>query len=331
MTGYIMRRVLAGILVLLVVTFVVFMFFFYGPADPALAYCPKGSCTGAELDRIRANLNLDDPVLQQYGDYLKGIVAGREISSGAVSQWCSAPCLGMSFKYNVMVTPYLMSLFPATLSVAIGSAVVFLIVGVSIGIISARKHGSSLDRGLVGFVMFTTAMPYYLVALLAFLYLSSRWGLFPQPGYNPITKDGVFDWFSGLLLAWLVLGFFYSTAYARYSRGSMIEALNEDYVRTARAKGLSDRKVALKHGLRAAIVPVVTIFGLDFAAILAGTIFTEKIFSIHGIGLQALEAIQGKDLPIISATVLIAATFVVLMNIVVDLAYAALDPRVRLS
>ena len=330
MTGYIVRRLIAGILVLLAVTFVVFMFFFYGPSDPALAYCPKGSCTGEDLDRIRANLGLDQPVLQQYGEYLKGIVAGREISSGAVSQWCSAPCLGLSFKYNVMVTPYLMSLFPATFSVAIGAAIVFLSVGVTIGIISARKRGSSLDRGLVGFVMLTTAMPYYLVALLAFLYLSSRWGLFPEPGYNPLS-DGVIGWFNGLLLAWLVLGFFYSTAYARYSRGSMIEALGEDYVRTARAKGLSDRRVTLKHGLRAAVVPVVTIFGLDFAAILAGTIFTEKIFQIRGIGLQALESIGNKDLPMISATVLIAATFVVLMNIVVDLTYAILDPRVRLS
>ncbi|MDN5854867.1 MAG: ABC transporter permease [Actinomycetia bacterium] len=330
MTGYIVRRLLAGILVLLVVTFVVFMFFFYGPSDPALAYCPKGTCTAEDLDRIRANLGLDQPVLEQYGEYLKGIVAGRDISFGANVLHCDMPCLGWSFKYSVAVTPYLMSLFPATVSIAIGSAVVFLIVGVAVGIISARKRGSSLDRGLVGFVMFTTAMPYYLVALLAFLYLYSRWSLFPEPGYFPFT-DGVIDWFNGLLLPWLVLGFFYSTAYARYSRGSMIEALNEDYVRTARAKGLRDRTVTMKHALRAAVVPVVTIFGLDFAAILAGTIFTEKIFQVHGIGLQALESIENKDLPMISATVLIAATFVVLMNIIVDLAYAALDPRVRLS
>jgi len=329
-TGYIIRRLIAGVLVLLAVTFVVFMFFFYGPSDPALAYCPKGTCTGDDLARIRANLGLDQPVMQQYGEYLKGIVAGREIAFGSNVLQCDMPCLGWSFKYSVAVTPYLMSLFPATLSIAIGAAVVFLTVGVAVGIISARKRGSSLDRGLVGFVMFTTAMPYYLVALLAFLYLSSRWGLFPEPGYSAFT-DGVFGWFKGLLLAWLVLGFFYSTAYARYSRGSMIEALNEDYVRTARAKGLKERTVTLKHALRAAVVPVVTIFGLDFAAILAGTIFTEKIFQIHGIGLQALESIGNKDLPMISATVLIAATFVVIMNIIVDLAYAALDPRVRLS
>lgn len=330
MFGYIARRVIAGILVLLVVSFGVYLFFFYGPTDPALAYCPKGNCTGDDLARIRDSFGLDEPVLQQYGEYLKGIFVGRDIASGVNITHCDAPCLGKSFKYNVMVTPYLWSLFPATLSVAVGAAIVFLTVGVTVGVISARRRGSGLDRGLVGFVMFTTAMPYYLVALLAFLYLESQWGFFPQSGYYPLSKDGPVAWFKGLFLAWLVLGFFTSTAYARYSRGSMIEALGEDYTRTARAKGLRDRTVALKHALRAAVVPVVTIFGLDFAAILAGTIFTERIFGIHGLGLQALESIQNKDLPIVSATVLITAMFVVVMNILVDLTYAVLDPRVRL-
>jgi peptide/nickel transport system permease protein len=134
-----------------------------------------------------------------------------------------------------------------------------------------------------------------------------------------------------MLLAWVILGLAYSTAYARFSRGSMIESLNEDYVRTARAKGLSERRVTMRHAMRAAIVPVVTIFGLDFAFLLAGTIFTERIFDIQGIGLSALDAINGKDLPIISATVLIAALFIVVMNIIVDVIYSVIDPRVRLT
>jgi peptide/nickel transport system permease protein len=197
-------------------------------------------------------------------------------------------------------------------------------------VISARNRGKPLDRGLQGFTMLATAVPYYLVALLAFLFLVSRWGLFPETKYVAPFADSLGGWFKGMLLAWLVLGLFYTTAYVRYSRGSMVEALNEDYVRTARAKGLTDRRVALKHALRAALVPIVTIFGLDFATILAGTIFTERIFNIQGIGLEALQSIGQQDLPVISATVLIAATFVVLSNIVVDVAYAALDPRVRL-
>jgi peptide/nickel transport system permease protein len=306
------------------------MLYFYGPSDPAQAYCPKNTCTPAQLERISANLGLDRPMLVQYGDYMKGIVAGRDIKAGATSTHCDAPCLGISFKQDVQVRPFLFNLFPATLSVAVGGAVVFLTIGVSVGIASARSRGSAIDRGLVGFTMVATAVPYYLVALLGYLLLISKWGLFPESGYFSPFTDGPLAWIKGMLLPWLILGFFYSTAYARYSRGSMIEALNEDYVRTARAKGLSPRRVALKHALRAAIVPVVTIFGIDFATLLAGTIFTEQIFSIPGIGLQALMSIGTKDLPLISGTVLMASTFVVVANILVDLAYAALDPRVRL-
>ncbi|MGN6130871.1 MAG: ABC transporter permease [Nocardioidaceae bacterium] len=330
MFGYLLRRVVSGILVLVAVTLSVFMLYFYGPSDPAQAYCPKNTCTPAQLEHISANLGLDRPVFVQYGEYMKGIVVGRDIKAGATSTHCDAPCLGISFKQNVQVRPFLFGLFPATLSVALGGAVVFLTIGVSVGIASARKRGSAVDRGLVGFTMVATAVPYYLVALLGYLLLISKWGLFPESGYFSPFTDGPLAWFKGMLLPWVILGFFYSTAYARYSRGSMIEALNEDYVRTARAKGLSARKVALKHALRAAIVPVVTIFGIDFATLLAGTIFTEQIFNIHGIGLQGLMSIGTKDLPLISGTVLMAATFVVIANILVDLAYAALDPRVRL-
>lgn len=334
MFGYLVRRLLSGVLVLIAISFTVFAFYFYGPADPAQAYCSKNTCTPAQLDSIRSNLGLDRPVLEQYGEYMKGIVAGRDISSGALSQHCDAPCLGISFKQDVEVTPFLASLFPATLSIAVGASVIFLTIGISIGVISARNRGKPLDRGLQGFTMLATAMPYYLVALLAFLFLISKWGIFPQSGYvSPLGDgpgEGPLGWIKGMLLAWLVLGLFYTTAYARYSRGSMIEALNEDYVRTARAKGLTDRVVALKHAFRAALVPIVTIFGIDFATILAGTIFTEKIFDIQGIGLQALNSITDKDLPIISGTVLFAATLFVVTSILVDIVYAALDPRVRL-
>ncbi|MDO9381178.1 MAG: ABC transporter permease [Nocardioidaceae bacterium] len=330
MFGYLLRRVISGILVLLAVSFVLFTVFAKGPAQPALAYCSKGVCTAEQLDIIERNLGLDQPLLQQYGTYIKGVVAGREINSGTLSLDCNVPCLGYSFKKFEMVTPFLLDRFPATLSIALGASVVFLTVGVAVGVISARNRGKPLDRGLQGFTMLATAIPYYLVALLAFLFLVSKWGLFPTTEYVAPFAESFSGWFKGMLLAWLVLGLFYTTAYVRYSRGSMVEALNEDYVRTARAKGLTDRRVALKHALRAALVPVVTIFGLDFATILAGTIFTERIFNIQGIGLEALQSIGQQDLPVISATVLIAATFVVVSNIVVDVAYAALDPRVRL-
>jgi peptide/nickel transport system permease protein len=330
MFGYIVRRIISGVLVLLVVSIATFALFFYGPADPALAYCPETRCTPQRLETIRTSLGLDRPVVTQYGEYMKGIFVGNDFQAGAITIKCDAPCLGVSFKQRVNVSHYLWERFPATLSVALGAAVVFLSFGLLMGISAARVRGSTADKLIVGSSLLINAVPYYLLLLLAWLLLINQWGIFPQSGYVPITKDPV-GWFKGLLLCWIILGIAYSTQYARFSRGSMIESLNEDYVRTARAKGLSERRVTLKHALRAAIVPVVTIFGLDFAALLAGTVFTERIFDIQGIGLTSLEAIGNKDLPMISATVLISATFVVVANLVVDMVYSLIDPRVRLS
>ena len=331
MFGYIVRRVISGLLVLLVVSIAVFALFFYGPADPALAYCPETRCPPGRLEAIRTSLGLDRPVVQQYGEYMAGIFVGNDFKAGAISIRCDAPCLGVSFKLRENVTEYLLGKFPATLSIALGAAVIFLTVGVSSGIFAARRRGSPADKGIVGASLVINAMPYYLLALLAYLLLISKWGIFPESGYYPLLQNGPWAWAKGLILAWLVLGISSSTQYARFSRGSMIESMNEDYVRTARAKGLSERRVTLKHALRSAMVPVVTIFGLEFAYLLAGTIFTERIFDIQGIGLTALQAIGTKDLPLISATVLIGAAFVVVANVFVDIVYSVIDPRVRLT
>ena len=331
MFGYIVRRLISGVLVLIVVTIATFALFFYGPSDPALAYCPETRCNPQRLETIRTSLGLDRPAPEQYAEYMKEIVTGGEFEAGAISIKCPAPCLGVSFKFREPVRHILQSRFPATLSVTVGAAVIFLTAGVSLGILAARKRGTVADKGIVGASLLINAIPYYLLALLAYLFLISQWGIFPESGYFGPIDEGPVAWVKGMLLAWVILGLTYSTSYARFSRGSMIESLNEDYVRTARAKGISERRVTLKHALRAAVVPVVTIFGLDFAFLLAGTIFTERIFSIQGIGLTALDAIGNKDLPIISATVLIAATFIVVANIIVDTVYSVIDPRVRLT
>ena len=331
MFGYIVRRIVSGLLVLFVVSISVFALFFYGPSDPALAYCPETKCTPQRLENITEQLGLDRPAVEQYGDYVKGIFAGNDFEAGAITIKCPAPCLGVSFKLRLNVTDYLMARFPATLSLAIGGSVIFLSVGVTLGILAARVRGTTMDKTIVGASLFVAAIPYYLLALLAYLILVSQLGIFPDSGYFSPFTDGPLAWVKGMLLAWLCIGIWSSTTYARFSRGSMVESLNEDYVRTARAKGLSERRVTMRHALRAAIVPVITIFGLEFAALLAGTVFTERIFDIQGIGLTALDAIGTRDLPVISATVLIAAAFIVVSNIIVDLVYSAIDPRVRLT
>jgi len=331
MIGYIVRRLVAAALVLLATSMVVFAVFFYGPGDPAETMCPETRCTPERLANITESLGLDRPVALQYGEYMKGIFVGREISAGSLKIDCDAPCLGVSFKQRINVADELLSRFPATLSLALGAAAVFLTVGLSIGIFAARRRGTMADRAVVGASLVLSAIPYYLVVLMAYLFLVSEWGIFGETRYVGLTEVGLIAWAKALLLPWITLGLVYATQYARFSRGSMVEALGEDFVRTARAKGLGTGTVVRRHALRAAIVPVVTIFGLDMAGLLAGTIFTEKIFGIRGIGLTALDAIENRDLPIISATVLIAAFFVVMANIVVDILYSVIDPRVRLS
>ncbi len=331
MFGYIVRRLIAGVLVLIAVSMMVFAIFFYGPNDPALAYCPESRCTPQRLDNIRHNLGLDRPAPKQYVEYMSGLVKSRHIESGGISIDCEWPCLGVSFKYRVAVFDYLWDRFPATLSVAAGGAVCFLAIGLFSGIFAARRRGTMADKAIVSTSLFINAIPYYLLALLAYLYLVQGFGLFPETGYHSPFKEGPLEFVGGLLLPWLMLGIAYSTQYARFSRGAMVDALNEDYVRTARAKGLVERVVVRRHALRAAIVPVVTIFGLDFAYLLTGTLFTEKIFGIQGMGLAGLDAVQRTDLPMISAYTLISAAFIVVANIVVDILYSVIDPRVRLA
>jgi peptide/nickel transport system permease protein len=262
---------------------------------------------------------------------MSGLVKSRHIESGGISIDCEWPCLGVSFKYRVSVFDYLWGRFPATLSVAVGGAAVAVTIGVLTGVFAARRRGMMADKAIVSSSLFISAIPYYLLALLAYLYLVQALGLFPETGYySPIT-EGPLKWVGGMALPWLVYGIWGSTQYARFSRGSMVDSLNEEFVRTARAKGLVERTIVRRHALRAAIVPVVTIFGLDFAFLLGGTIFTEKIFGIQGMGLAGLEAVQRTDLPMVAAYTLISAAFIVVANIVVDILYSVIDPRVRLA
>ncbi len=331
MLGYIARRLIAAAVVVVVIFTAVFALFFYGPSDPGQAICnAQGRCTPERAQNINETLGFNDPIGEQYVLFAKGIFTGREVSFGGASIDCPAPCFGVSYTTRQPVTQILVDRFPATLSIAIGGAMIFFPLGVLLGTLAARRRGSITDRSLVGSSLLVSSIPYYIVCLLTYLYLVVQWGIFPDSEYYPILENPL-KWFGGLLLPWLVLGVATSTAYARFSRGSMIESLSEDYVRTAKAKGLTDRRVTVRHALRAAIVPVVTIFGLDFAALLAGTVFTEAIFGIQGIGREALRAIFAQDFPVVLATVVVAAVFIVLANVIVDVLYSVIDPRVRLT
>jgi peptide/nickel transport system permease protein len=331
MIGYIVRRVIAGLLVIWVTSMVVFALFFFGPSNPGQVLCQATSsqCPAERVDRLNEVLGFNDSVVNQYGLWVKGLFVGREFEIGGGVE-CPAPCFGISYLTREPVFDMMKERLPATISLALGAAAIFFPLGLLLGSLAAQRRGSATDKGLVGGSLIISSIPYFLVALLAQIYLVITWQVFPTPTYNPITENPL-TWFGGLILPWLVLGITYSTAYARFSRGSMIDALGEDYVRTAKAKGLAPRTVTRKHALRAAIVPVVTIFGLDLAGLLAGTVFTERIFNIDGIGNMAIAAINDQNFPIISTTVLFAATMVVIANIVVDILYTVIDPRVRLA
>ena len=332
MFGYIIRRLVAAFLVVVATSVFVFALFFYGPSNPGQVVCMATSprCSPERVHDYNESLGYYDPVTQQYAVWAKGLFTGREIEFGGSSYDCPAPCLGISYYTRQPVTELMKDRFPVTLSLAIGATLIFFPLGVALGVLAARKRGQTTDRMLVGTSLVIYSIPYYLLALMAYLYLVIIWGVFPQPEYTPLLQNP-WLWFTGLILPWMVLALATSTSYARFSRGSMVESLNEDYVRTAKAKGLSQWTVVVRHGLRAAIVPVVTILGIDFATLLAGAIFTEYIFGLQGIGRQALDSIQDQNFPVISATVLIYAVFVVIANLVVDILYSVIDPRVRLT
>jgi peptide/nickel transport system permease protein len=331
MAAFIVRRVLSAFLVIVLTSMFVFALFFLGPSNPAGPICEaQGRCTEERLAAIERQMGLDQSVVTQYGAFVGGLFRDRTVDMGT-EYACEAPCLGISYGSRQEVRKELGERFPATLSVALGGAAVYLTLGVVLGVLAARWLGTVADRLLVGGSLLVSSVPYYLFALLAWVFLVLQWGAFPSTGYTPLTEDPA-AWASGLLLPWLVLGVAGSTQYARFTRGSMVETLGEDYIRTARAKGLSSNRVVFGHGLRAAIVPVVTIFGLDFATLLAGTVFTEQIFGIDGIGWWAIESVRApQDFPVILTTVLVGAVLVVLANLVVDIVYTFLDPRVGAS
>ncbi|HRC11654.1 MAG TPA: ABC transporter permease [Dermatophilaceae bacterium] len=325
---YIARRAIMAVSVILVVLVATFLLFFAGPADPAQSMCGESRCTTQRLEDIRRSLGTDRPVAIQFKEYFQGLLVGRDIYVSGSPKHCEAPCLGFSFRTGVEVKDALATRFPNTAMLALMSMVIFLSVGVSTGVLAARRRGSGLDRGIVGFSQVFGSIPSYITGLLFALNFTVLYPLLPRYANR---SDGIAGWIAGLVAPAIILGLFYATGYVRYARASMVDTLNQDYVRTARSKGISEQTVVYKHGLRAALSPVVTILGLDMAGLLSGTLITEQIFGVDGIGRFAIESLRNDDLPIIMGTVLIGCVLVVVMNLIVDIAYSFLDPRVRLS
>jgi len=336
MGRYIIRRLIGALLVVLAVSVVTFAVFQITPiltgSRDSVAYLYVGRVADPQqVEAVAHKLGIDRPYAEQYLTYMKGIVTGRELTNGSGTDHCHAPCFGYSYRLHSDVTDLLKDRFPVTLSLAVGAAVIWLIMGVSIGVLSALRRGSAFDRAAMSFALMGVSLPVYFTAallLLAFSY-GMPFTLIPNVHWVPFTDDPGL-WAQNLLLPWISLALLFAALYARLTRANMMETMSEDYVRTARAKGLTRRNVVVKHGMRAALTPIVTIFGLDLGLLLGGAILTESAFNFPGLGKLALDAINQKDLPVIMGVTILAAIFIVVANVVVDVLYAAVDPRVRL-
>ena len=335
MFAYIVRRLIGAVMLLVIISAVTFGIFFLLPRisgasadDLASRYAGK-SADAAQIHQLAVKLGFTDPVWEQYWHFVKAIVVGADYSTGVGKDHCPAPCLGYSFTTQQPVLPDLLNRIPVTLALALGAAVLWLVGGVAAGVLSALKRGSIFDRAAMGVALAGVSLPIFFTGLLSLSIFSYSLHWTKPGGTNPFDAHTPWGFAEALILPWITLAFLYAAGYARLTRAGMLDTMNEDYVRTARAKGLSETDVVVKHGLRAALTPILTIFGLDLGLLLGGAVLTESTFSLPGIGQYAIEAIKSNDLPKVLGVTLTGAFFIVIANLVVDLLYAVIDPRVR--
>ena len=321
MFRFLARRTLQGLIVIWLVTLIVFVIFYVGPGSADVARALAGRTASPQtVALISHRLLLDRPVYEQYWHFLTQLVHGN---------------LGYDYYHDQSVAEIIKQAFPITFSLLIGAAPLWLILGIGSGVYAATRPRSLLDRVFTGIALFFYSIPTFVLGLFLVLILYYEltihgYAWFPPSGYVPFTQDPV-QWAHNLILPWVTLALVTAGAYTRLSRTAMLDVMNEDYLRTARAKGLKERTIVYRHGLKAASTPLVTQFGIDVGALIGGAVITEQVFGLPGLGYTAVHAIEQQDLPVIIGIVLVASAGVVVANILADLFYAVLDPRVRLS
>ena len=316
---FLLRRALLGVLVLWLVTLGTFLLFFVAPSDPARTLAGR-QATPEQVELIRHNLGLDRPTLVQYLDYLNRLIHGD---------------LGQSYFSGESIGKILSADFPPTASLVIGGAILWVVIGVGAGVISATRARSLLDRVVTFLALAAVSMPTFVVGLLLLYFLFFQLSMagvpvLPPDSYVSFT-DNPGEWARHLILPWITLAMVQAASYVRLTRGSMLDTLGEDYIRTARAKGVPEGQVIYRHGLRAALTPVVTQLGVDVGTLIGGVVVTESVFGLGGIGQAVVQAFVSGDLPVIMGVVVLATTAVVLANLLVDITYGLLDPRIRLA
>ena len=317
MLRFIVSRVGFGILVLFVLSVFVFFLFYVSPSDPARIIAGD-KATEALMAQIKVKLGLDQSIFVQYWKFITGLLQGN---------------LGFSYRSNLPVTQIIASRVPVTLSLVMGGVLIWLGIGVPIGIASARKPGSFRDRAGQSFALVGISFPTFVLGMLSLYvlyFLPTKAGitLFPPSGYTPITQNPL-DWAWHLILPWMTLALVSAAVYARLTRGQMLEVLGEDYIRTARAKGLTERRVVYRHAFRSAMPPLVTQLGTDIGLLLGGVIVIEQVFGLLGLGSLAVTSVSNQDRPVVIGVVLLGGLFVVVLNVIVDTLYALMDSRIR--
>jgi len=318
------------VLLLFLLSIAVFFLFNLLPGDPARLTCGK-ACTPQIIEANRHRLGLDEPVLTQYAKFVSGIFVGRTFSPDSPEPIkCDAPCLGYSFTRHEAVLTTIARAAPVTFWLAIGAFILWIVVGISLGILAALNRGHWPDRLVMGISLIFYSFPSFFLGLILIFFVIIRLQWLPFPSYvSPF--DNPVQFLQTMILPWIVLASLQAAFYIRLTRNQVLEVFGEDYVRTARAKGLPERVVVVKHALRAGLTPIVTAAGLDLAYLLGGAIIAENIFSLPGLGSLAVSSVTSSDLPLITGITMLTASIIILANLVVDMLYAVVDPRVRVG
>lgn len=323
------RRLFQAVVVLLVLAAVLYAVFYLAPGDSAHLACGQ-RCSAQQVAQVRAQMGLDDPVYLQFWHFLQGLVAGHDYSTGTGALHCPAPCLGQSIRSGDLVSSIVAQKLPATASLALGAMVLWLLLGVGTGLVSALRRGTALDRLLTGFTLAGTATPVFLIGILLLLVFCSWLRWLPYPTYVPLTSDPQ-QWAWSLLLPWVALALVEAAKYARLTRSSMLETLAEDHIRTFRAYGVREGAIIRRHALRGALTSVIALSALDLGTMFGGALLTETLFGVPGLGQQLVQSVQLKDLPVVVGIVLVMGLAVVVANAVADVLYALADRRVVLA
>jgi peptide/nickel transport system permease protein len=328
-TGFALRRALGALVTLLAISAIIYVIFYATPGNVAQITCgPR--CSPAQVHQVAEQLRLDDPLFLRYWHFLQGIVVGQDYSTGTSVEHCSAPCLGLSYRSDQQVTQLILSKLPVSLSLVAGAMVLWLLLGVGTGVLSAWRRGRFTERALTGVTLAGMATPVFVIGLVLMIVVCGQWELLPFPQYVALSEDPE-QWAWNLLLPWLTLALGEAAFFARMTRAAVLETLAEDHIRTFRAYGVGERAIVARHALRGALAPVIALNANDFGAAVGGAVLTETLFGLPGIGQELVHAVDVVDLPVVVGMVLVIGFFVVLANAVADVLYAVADRRVVLS